>query len=133
MPEDYTTENAYTEKRFRCPLLNERNYPTWERSIKMRLIAENCWEIVSGDENSPDPPVLAEGSSRAAESAYAIAIKEFKVDSVDFAKRAGKAASIINSTLSSGVEFYVKDTIDPREMWEILRSKLTLVENWGLQ
>ena len=99
----------------------------------MRLIAENCWEIVIGDENSPDPPVLAEGSSRAAESAYAIAIKEFKVDSVDFAKRAGKVASIINSTLSSGVEFYVKDTIDPREMWEILRSKLTLVENWGLQ
>ena len=60
-------------------------------------------------------------------------MKEYKAGSIDFAKRAGKAASIINSTLSSGVEFYVKDTIDPREMWEILRNKLTLVDNWGLQ
>ena len=127
------TENTYTDKRFRCPLLNERNYPTWERSIKMRLIAENCWELVIGDEVAPNPPVLADGASRAMETAHAIALKEFKAEAIDFAKRAGKAASIINSTLSSGVEFYVKDTINPSDMWTILRNKLTLRDDWGLQ
>ena len=99
----------------------------------MRLISQNCWELVVGKEEAPIAPELAEGSSRAAESAHAVALKEYKAESIDFAKRAGKAASIINSTLSSGVEFYVKDTIDPREMWKILRNKRTLVDNLGLQ
>ena len=99
----------------------------------MRLIAENCWEIVIGAEEAPNAPILAEGALRAAETAHTLALKEYKVESIDFVKRAGKAASIINSTLSSGIEFYVKDTINPREMWEILKNKLTLVDNWGLQ
>ena len=128
-----STENTYTNKRFRCPLLTKKNYPTWERSIKMRLIAENGWEIVIGVEKDPVAPVLAEGSSRAAETAHTNALKEFKVESIDFVKRAGNAASIINSTLSTGIEFYVKDTIEPSEMWSILRNKLTLVDNWGLK
>jgi len=67
------------------------------------------------------------------ESAHTIALKEFKADATDFVRRAGKAASIINSTLCSGVEFNVKDTINPIDMWTILRNKLTLVDNWGLQ
>jgi len=128
-----STDNAYTDKRFGCPLLSEKNYPTWESSIKMRLITENCWEIVVGEEDAPSAPELAEGASRAVESAHTVALKEHKAEAIDFAKQAGKAALIINSTLSSGGEFYVKDTIDPREMWEILRNKLTLVDNWGLQ
>ena len=66
----------------------------------------------------------------AAETAHTLALKEFKAESIDFVKRAGKAASIINSTLSAGIEFYVKDTIEPSEMWDILRNKLTLVDNW---
>ena len=99
----------------------------------MRLMAESCWELVIGEEETPNPPVLADGASRAMESAHTIALKEFKADATDFARRAGKAASIINSTLSSGVEFYVKDTINPIDMWTILRNKLTLVDNWGLQ
>jgi hypothetical protein len=99
----------------------------------MRLIAENCWEIVIGEEKIPDPPVLADGSSRAMESAHATALKEFKSQLGDFTRRSGKAASIINSTLSPSIEFYVKDTINPKEMWEILRNKLTLVDNWSLQ
>ena len=99
----------------------------------MRLIAENCWEIVIGAEEAPNAPVLAEGASRAAETAHTLALKEYKVESIDFVKRAGKAASIINSTLSSGIEFYLKDTINPREIWEILKNKLTLVDNWNLQ
>ena len=128
-----TTDNSYTDKRFHCRLLTEKNYPPRERNIKMRLIAEHCWEIVVRDEEVLISPVLVEGASPAAESAHALAIKEYKAESIDFAKLAGKAASIINSTLSSGIEFYVKDTIDPREMWEILRNKLTLVDNCGLQ
>ncbi|KAG0639416.1 hypothetical protein HOY80DRAFT_1045087 [Tuber brumale] len=103
MSED-SSINAYTDEPFRCPLLMEKNHPTCERSIKMRLIADNCWEIVISDEEAPNSPILAD----------------------DFRKRAGKAASIINSTLSSGVEFYVKDTINPREMWNIRQNKLTL-------
>jgi len=67
------------------------------------------------------------------ESAHAIVLKEFKVEAIDFTRWAGKAALIINSTLSSGVEFYVKDSINPSEMWTILRNKLTLGDNWGLQ
>ena len=77
--------------------------------------------------------MLAEGSSRTAAAAHGVAIKEYKAESTDFVKRVRKAASIINSALSSGIEFYVKDTIDPREMWEILRNKLTFVDNWSLQ
>lgn len=99
----------------------------------MRLISENCWELVVGGEEAPIAHELAQSSSRAAESAHGVALKEYKAESINFAKRAGKAASIMNSTLSSDVEFYVKDTIDPREMWEILRNKLALVDNWGLQ
>ena len=99
----------------------------------MRVISENCWELVGSEEEASIAPELAEGSSGTAESAHAVVLKEYKAESIDFAKRGGKAASIINSTLSSGVEFYVKNTIDPREMWEILRNKLTLVNNWGLQ
>jgi len=99
----------------------------------MRLMAESCWELVIGEEETPNPPVLADGASRAMESAHTIALKEFKADATDFARRAGKAAPIINSTLSPGVEFYVKDTINPIDMWTILRNKLTLVDNWGLQ
>ena len=110
------TENTYTDKQFHCPLLNERNYPTWEPSIKMHLIGENCWELVIGDKVAFNPPVLADGASRAMESAHAIALKEFKAEAIDYARRAGKAASIINSTLSSGIEFYVKDTINPSDM-----------------
>jgi len=71
----------------------------------MRLIAENCWEIVVGDEEALIPPLLAEGSSRTAEAAHGVAMKEYKAESIDFVKRAGKAALIINSTLSSGIEF----------------------------
>ena len=133
MMSQYPTENTYTDKRFRCPLLTERSYPTWERSIKMRLMAESCWELVIGEEDAPNPPVLADGASRAMESAHTIALKEFKADATDFARQAGKAASIFNSTLFSGVEFYVKDSINPIDMWTILRNKLTLVDNWGLQ
>jgi len=128
-----STDNAYTDKRFQCPLLTKKNYPTWERSIKIRLIPENCWQIVVGEEDAPSAPELAEGGSWAVESAHTVALKEYKAEAIDIAKQAGKAASIINPTVSSGVEFYVKDTIDPREMWEILRNKLTLVDNWGLQ
>ena len=98
----------------------------------MPLIAENCWEIVIGEEKAPITPVLAEGSSPAAETAHTLALKEFKAESIDFVKRAGKAVSIINSTLSAGIEFYIKDTIEPSEMWDILRNKLILIDNWGL-
>jgi len=99
----------------------------------MRLMAESCWELVIGKEEAPTRLLLADGASRAMESAHTIALKEFKADATDFARRAGKAALIINSTLSAGVEFYVKDTINPIDMWTILRNKLTLVDNWGLQ
>ena len=96
-------------------------------------IAEICWEIVYGQEKPPTAAGLAERSSRAAETAHTLVLKEFKAESIDFVKQAGNVAWLINSTLVAGIEFYVKDTIEPSKMYDIPRNKVSFVDNWGLQ
>jgi hypothetical protein len=125
--------SSFTDKKFRCPLLSQANYPAWKRSIKMQLTSESCWDLVIGLEDTPEPPEPVQGGGRLVQNDFHALEREYRKDLMSYHKRQGTAASIINSTLSSEVESYVKDTEDPAEMWDILQEKLTTANNRALQ
>jgi hypothetical protein len=67
--------------------------------------AEQGLGIVLGDEEPPAPNARANALA-------------------DFARRAGKAAAMINSACSSSVKTHIDGMRDPHQMWDTLKTKL---------
>ena len=81
--------------------LTHSNYASWRRDVEFFLQAESALSIVLGDEENP--------GGRGA---------------IDFQRRSGKAAAMINASCHSSIKTYLNGMRDPAEMWGELKSKL---------
>jgi hypothetical protein len=95
---------------YRCkygetPKLTQYNYHEWRRDMEFFFQAEQGLGIVLGDEEPPAPNARANAMA-------------------DFARRAGKAAAMINSACSASVKTHIDGMRDPHQMWDVLKTKL---------
>jgi hypothetical protein len=127
-------DGNFVDKKYRVPMLTSTNYPAWERAMTMRLKAERCLSVVDGRLRAPDPIPDADPAANAAgQRAHETRLAEYSKKLDDFESAEGSAASAINSTLSPEVETLLKDTMDPVEMWSILKEKLNTATSRTLQ
>jgi hypothetical protein len=102
--------------------------------MTMRLKAECCLSVIDG-RHVPPPAVtpLVPNATPGQTRAYETSLAEYTKKLDDFESAEGSAASAINSTLSPEVESLLKDTTNPRDMWNILREKLNTATSRTLQ
>jgi hypothetical protein len=102
--------------------------------MTMRLKAERCLSVIDG-RHVPPPAVtpLVPNATPGQTRAYETNLAEYTKKLDDFESAEGSAASAINSTLSPEVESLLKDTTNPRDMWNILREKLNTATSRTLQ
>jgi len=82
--------------------LNDHNYATWKVQVKMALMREELFCIVSGNEDIPADPNSTEYKR--------------------FVKRRDKALSIIVLAIEPKLLYLIGDPVDPTEVWNKLRS-----------
>ena len=87
---------------FRVEKLSADNYHTWKFDMKMLLMRNDVWEIVTGDE------VLDENAS----------VKE----KVNFKKRENRALSTICLSVNKELKIYVRSSKTSKEAWEALEN-----------
>ena len=116
------------------PKLTKVNYQAWRRAMTMALASERCLDIVENNEDVPEQPLPLEANASAADRReFTKAMSDYRTEWQSYRARAGKAGWLINQTLTPESETYVKDTVDPAEMWEILKDRMDSKGNPVLQ
>jgi hypothetical protein len=90
--------------------LNGENYPSWKINCRYLLLANDEWDIVTGDEVAPEIP--PNGNSLQ----IGVATGLLK----DFRKRRQDATYIIHNSCSEFVHAHINQTDDPKVMWNAL-------------
>lgn len=83
--------------------LKGANYPTWKVQVKMSLIKDALWDIVSGSEVAPSSD--DEEASR------------------KFAVRRDRALAVIVLSVDPGLLYLLGDPQDPKEVWNVLENQ----------
>src|SRR5205807_2854544 len=98
------------------------------------LQSEGCLEIVENEGDQPElPEPLPAESTPEIQQAHARDTREYKEEWKSYRNRYGKAGWLINQSRTPESEIYVKDTMDPTEMWDVLKDKMDGIDNTGLQ
>jgi len=82
--------------------LNDKNYPTWKVQIKMQLMKEELFDIVSGTETAPD-------------STDGVNFRKFSV-------RRDKALAYIVLSIDTKLLYLIGDPVHPTEVWNKLEN-----------
>ena len=88
------------------PKLTENNYPMWKEKVRRVIMGADAYEIMTREE--PEP----EGNTR-----------EGCTELRNWGKRRNNVQSIISMGCSDQILPYIKHTIDPAEMWDILHDQ----------
>src|SRR5579871_2876647 len=104
-------------------LLDFENYPVWESTVKLFLIADKTWSIVAGTEHAPRAvPANANPARRA----------EYNTQLLDFQARAARSCAMIISSVSAAYKQFINGKEDPKVMWDTLKERLdSLKSNSG--
>jgi hypothetical protein len=90
--------------------LNGENYPSWKINCRYLLLANDEWDIVTGDEVAPEIPLNGNPLQ------IGVATGLLK----DFRKRRQDATYIIHNSCSESVHAHINQTDDPKVMWDAL-------------
>jgi len=116
------------------PKLTAVTYAAWKRAVTMALMSERCIDIVERNENEPEPPLpLPEDADPDDVREYNKAYEKYQDRWENYRARYGRAGWLLNQSLTKESETYVKDTTDPAEMWDILKTKMDSKDNSVLQ
>ena len=85
-------------------MLDGTNYPAWKFQVKMTLIREGGWGIVTGEEEIPN------------EETEAAKYKKYK-------ERKDKALATIGLSLEPSLFHLVGDSMDPAAVWRTLKDQ----------
>src|SRR5437588_11910368 len=105
--------------------LTAGTYAVWKHAMTIALQSEGGLESVKNEVDQPEPPEpLPAESTPEIQQAHARATREYKEEWKSYKNRYGKAGWLINQSLTPESEIHVKDTMDPAEMWNILKDKM---------
>lgn len=106
--------------------LTTDNYASWAEDMKLFLNAQDCWDLVTGEEQPPppppSPPPTGKGGPRPAENSARA--------QNSFIQRQRKAAAIIHNACSAPTRALLdKGKLDdPTDMWETLRRRCDIAQ-----
>jgi hypothetical protein len=96
----------------------------------MTKILKGKYTLSVIDERKVSPPtvlLLVANATTGQTRAYEISLVCYRKNLDNFKSKEGSASSAINSELHPEVECFLKDTTNPREIWNILCEKLITV------
>ena len=102
----------------------------------MALMSERCLDIIEHNEDEPEPllPMPAGANANtAAVRKLTRATEKYRTRWDNYRARYGKAGWLINQSFTKESETYVKDTMDPAEMWDLLKKRMDSKDNIVLQ
>lgn len=111
----------------RLVLKDAAGYGPWKVKLTSILDAEDCWDIVRGDETEPRevPAIIDAGNI---EPANQRAIDKRELEIKDFKKRSKRAASLITQTLDDSLVMSLEvHGRDPVAMWDQLAADYNTV------
>jgi hypothetical protein len=91
--------------------LTNKNYTTWSENMRRLLQAIDAWDIVNGDEDSPEKPAVG-------------APKDVRDEFKDYRNRYRDASVCIYNACSEPVRVYIKKIDNPEDMWDELMDKM---------